>query len=130
MKYKTILKALLISTLFISASVFAKTITITCPLADTVQIADGRATGFALITDAEHLVQMGGDTKSNVTASYAGAAFYDGMLGCAYKGDKGGFGIVNYNISGNLYNCHFDNEQAKCKSKDVQACILYCKGSY
>lgn len=129
MRTEMLLKALFVSTLLISSFAFAKTITITCPLADQVQIVSGRATGNATITDFQRLIQMGGDTKSIVAFNYSGSEFYDGMLACAYQGNRGSFGIMNYDINGNLTNCHFNNGKALCKSSDIHACALMCDGS-
>lgn len=129
MKTQNLLKTTLMLVLLFSSSVFAKEVAITCPLADQVSISNSSATGDAFITAQPHLIQMGGDTNSSAVDHYIGSLFYDGMLACAYKGDKGDFGIMNYNINGNLTHCHFYNDQAKCKDDNIKACTLFCKDS-
>ena len=103
------------------------TVTITCPIANTVTFLNGRATGKATITNSFGYFLMAGDSASAKALSFTGDIYEQGMLACAYQGDKDQFAIMNYYVSGNVWNCHFlGANPTRCQNSSVTQCQLVC----
>lgn len=112
----------------ISAAVNAAQVIITCPTAQQVLInTQGVALGHVMRSDGEHRIYLRGNTASSVATKFTGSSLMADMLSCNYQGNNDDFGIVNYWISGDLYNCRFNNLTYQCLGSTPEACQLICE---
>lgn len=111
-------------------------VSFTCPSASKVTIHPGKtvnsATGDVIRNSTVggiSYVPMTGDTKSTKAITFIAAFLREGMFACAYEGNTTPFAIMNYEFSGDIWNCHFKNHSTTCKGKTPEHCILTCSGS-